>query len=131
MTTYRVFRRGFNAANNPSRDARPEDHSYLLGVVEAADEEAAVRAVMAQGVTVYNGQGIWAEEEAECLRQEEERADSHEGEVLVKYWRGTLALEKWCSSDEEIKSCVNAHDNAFPVRFFDSTGKEMDYEIEE
>lgn len=131
MTTYRVFRHVFNAANNQSRDARPEDRTQWVAVVEAADEEAAVRAAVAQGVTVYNGQGLWAEPEEECLRQEEERAAAHEGQVLVKYWRGTLALEKWCSSDEEVKSCINAHDNSFPVRFFDNTGKEMDYEVEE
>lgn len=59
MDHFTVFRRGYNSSNNSSRDGGPE--TVEVGTYEAESEEAAVDAALADGVTVYNGQGIWAE----------------------------------------------------------------------
>jgi hypothetical protein len=128
MTTYRVFRRGFNAANNSSRGARPEDCTQHVATVEAESEEAAVQAALGQGVTVYNGQSVWAEEEQQCQAKEEASAAEHVGQVLVKYWQGTTAVSEWCSTVEEIDECLERHQNSYPPRFYDADEEEIDYE---
>jgi len=129
MTTYQVFRRGFNLANNPSRGARPEDCTRQVATVEAADEHEAVRlAQQDHGVTVYNGQCIWATSEEECLAEKVKLAEAHKGQVLVKYWRGTTPLEDWCSSAEEIDDCLDMHSNAYGPTFEDAEGTALDYE---
>jgi hypothetical protein len=128
MTAYRVFRYGFNAANNSSRGARPEDCTQLLATVEADSEEAAVAVALTDGATVYNNQTVWAEAEADCLARERAEASKHEGQVLVKYWAGTTAIESWCASVEEIDDCLDLHSNSYPPTFFDADGDELDYE---
>lgn len=123
-----VFRSGFNAANNSSRGARPEDHTQHVATVEAIDTDSAVQAALAQGVTVYNGQGIFARSAEECQAEEEVRAAGHAGQVLVKYWHSTTALESWCSTPEEIDDCLELHNNSYPPEFFDADENELDYE---
>jgi hypothetical protein len=129
MNTYRVFRQGFNRANNPSAGARPEDCTQHVATVEAQDEEQAIeRANERANVTVYNGQAIWARLEQECLREQAEHAASHSGQVLVKYWHGTTPLQGWCTTFEEIEDCLDLHCNSFAPTFEDSEGNELDYE---
>jgi hypothetical protein len=64
MKTWYVIRRGWNAANQSSRGARanPRDefesrHLALVAIVEAEDEDAAIRQA---NVTAYNGQVVFA-----------------------------------------------------------------------
>jgi len=64
VATWYVIRRGWNAANQSSVGGRanPCDefesrHLALVAIVEAEDEEAAVRQA---NVTAYNGQSVFA-----------------------------------------------------------------------
>lgn len=128
-TTYRVFRRGFNAANNPSGGARPEDCTRLVATIEAASPEDAVAAALSRGVTVYNGQTIWAESEPECEAREAALAAERYGQVRVDYWIGTRAASDWCASVEEIDACLERHANSYPPRLVAAYGDELDYEM--
>ena len=64
MTMWYVIRRGWNAANQSSMGSRanPRDefesrHLALVAIVEAEDEDAAIRQA---NVTAYNGQAVFA-----------------------------------------------------------------------
>lgn len=59
LTLYTVFRSGYNASNNSARDGGPETVEVWQG--RAATPEAAVAAAIADGVTCYNNQRVWAE----------------------------------------------------------------------
>lgn len=126
MATFRVFRDGFNAANNSSVGARPEDRRQHVATVEADDAEAAVALAVKDGITVYNGQSVWAEAEEDCLAKEQAEADAHAGQVRVDYWHGTTAMSDWCSTVEEIDDCLELHSNSYGPRFFDAEGEELD-----
>lgn len=66
MPTFNVYRRGYNAANQSSQASPPD---CFIRAVEAANPEEAVALVAQSGVTVYNGQYLWAETEDEAAQK--------------------------------------------------------------
>jgi len=129
MPVYRVFRHGFNQSNNPSSGARPEDCTRHVASVEATDECEALRlAVQEHGVSVYNGQVLWARLENDVKEREAATSAKHTGKILVKYWRGTTTLADWCASIDEIDDCLKLHSNTYVPRFEDAYGNDMNYE---
>jgi hypothetical protein len=128
MDQYWVFRRGFNKANQLAAAAGHEGETQTVFSAMADSPEDAVKIAMANGITVYSNQTIFARLAADCQAEEAKIAAEHEGQVLVKYWQLTTPMTKWCKTGEDFDGCITDHQNRLPPAFFNHQGEMIDYE---